>query len=113
MAGAGCRIGVSPVGDAQLVLHVSRSHSKSQHDVSQPNSTSAPAPQEEAQEIEEFADCEEAVEGQSEGNRQKANATVSSTNGKSDSRSHASADSVAREMERALYDMVDLLQHSA
>jgi hypothetical protein len=118
MAGAGCRIGVSPVGDAQLVLHVSCSHSKSQHDVSQLHSTSAPAPQEEAQEneefVEEFADCKEAVEDHSAGNRQKSTATVSSSNGKSeDSRSHASADSVAREMERALYDMVDLLQHSA
>ena len=105
-ADAGCRVGVSPVGDAQLVLHVSCSRPKS--DAPPPHPPSAPA--QEQGDNDEFVDCEDDVEEDSAGNRQETGTTVASSDGKSvDGRSHPSAGAVAREMERALYEMVDLL----
>jgi hypothetical protein len=64
--------------------------------------------------MEEFSDCLDEVEDDDEGrNRGTCEREASLQQQTSVARDRVSADSVAREMERTLHDLMDLLQHSA
>jgi hypothetical protein len=104
----GCRISVVPVGDFQLVFHVFCSNSNALSAGSTQAATRDPNDHLHPMD-EDFVDCTETEEiggaALEEGHRSPRRGDRASTQIQA-----ISADSVAREMERALYDLVDLLQ---
>jgi len=118
-AASSCRVGVAPVGDSELVVHVSCSQP-----AEQPARPRSPVVTDATNGLgthgdnddEEFVDCAETAETLT-GTQAKAEADLEDPTAGCDSApakvAVTSADSVAREMERALQDLVDLLQHAA
>lgn len=112
-----CRVSVAPVGDIELVLHVSCFHTPvdsrdAAAAISQLSSRDAAAAL--AEEDQEFVDCVEAS-GSSTDLKQEAQKLGGGAIRRSDCSSlssgvEISADAVAQETERALLDMVHLLQ---
>jgi len=104
-----CRVGIAPVGDSDLVLHVSCLPATSTGN----DATTRPSPMQGSDangtEGDEFVDCaEDADHGVDADQGRKDGARASHS--KKRQPGGVSADAVAREMERALQDMVHLLQ---
>ena len=119
MAGAAarCRISVSPVGDFELILHVSCTLPKSAPTPSSPKASNATQHDNwhvADDDIVEFSDCLDEVKDDDEGRtRGFCEREASLQQHDSVAPDRVSADSVAREMERTLHDLMDILQHSA
>ena len=108
-----CRIGVAPVGDSEIVLHVSCFHTTGETTDATAPISSAATQDASATDADEFVDCSE--EAVSTDLKQEAQESDKETLGpskcsKSSNGRGISADAVAQEMERALMDMVHLLQ---
>lgn len=105
-AAGGCRIGVAPIGDAELVVHVSCSH---------PVPAPPPTQSGNGDQDDDFVDCLEVAEdcGGSEVDRAHGGISKAAIGGSGRGSHSISADSVAREMERALQELVELLQRKA